>query len=255
MFAARRVESLLHAYGQDEVSPDHYRRYLGNLPRSDLLPKDTCELLLSVEDETVRLYAVQQLIRRRDALGVDTVVDWVAGATLSDDDAIALFDLNAEFSADHLEKRVENPVALRLLETLARELGDRTPVVRPGVWVRTDAGWGYIDRIEDPAGQQVEQFISGQTVHRLSVTLRPNADAEPIVIDLTRKLISFPESDCIYTCSKCNGFTTQDWSLIVNQHDRVVHGGIGPSYRTERVTVRSLRNLQYSIRKPRDELA
>jgi hypothetical protein len=259
MFAAGRINRLRCAHSQGEVLSEHFRRYLANLPRSALLPKSTCELLLSVEDETVRLHAVQQLIRRGDALGVDAVLEWVESANLSDADAIALLELNVESSADHLEKLVENrnesPIALRLLETLARELGDRTPVVRPGVWVRTDVGWGCIERIEDPAGHLVEQFISGQTTYRLYAILRPNADAEPIVVDLTKKLISFPEPDCIYTCSKCKGFSTRDWSLIVNQHDRAAHGGVGPSYRTERVTVRSLRNLQYSARKPRDELA
>ncbi|HEC33281.1 MAG TPA: hypothetical protein ENI37_01015, partial [Chloroflexi bacterium] len=184
MFAARRIERLRRAHRQGEVSAEYFQRYLDYLPRSGLLHKATCRQLLSVDDETVRLHAVQQLIRRKDALGVDAVLAWVEAATLSDADAIAILRLNAQFSVDYLEERLDNPVALRLLEVLSLELGDRTPIVRPGTWVYTDAGWGRIERIGDPTGKPVRQFISGQTEYRLYVTLRPTVDSEPIEVDL-----------------------------------------------------------------------
>ena len=248
MFAPARVEHLLQEHNR--VSTEHFQRYLDRLPRSGLLHRATSRQLLSVDDETVRLHAVQQLIRRNDTLGVDAVLRWVEAATLSDADATAILRLSGQFSADYLEGRLDNPTALRLLEALSLELGDRTPVVRPGIWVCTDAGWGRIERIEDLTGRSVQQYIRGQTDYRLFVTLRPSIDAEPIEVDLTRKLISFCEAVCIYTCTKCKGCSACDWSLLVNRHDKVAHGGVGPAYRKERVTFRSLRTLEYSARPP-----
>ena len=255
MFAADRVERLQHEYAQSQILPAHFQAYMAHLPRSRLLPEATCTLLLSADDERARLYAVQQLVQRSNALGPETVLKWVQDARISDADAIAILRLNTRFSADRLDEHLEDPVALRLYETLAQELGDQTPVVRPGVWVRTDAGWGRIERIEDAEGRPVEQFIRGQDRFRLYVTLRPGVDTEPVIVDLAQKQIAFPNATTIYTCAKCNRFSTQDCYLIVNQHNSVAHGGIGPSYRQERVTVRSLRTLEYSARMPKNELA
>jgi hypothetical protein len=250
LFAARRVERLLAAHEAGDVSEDDFKSYLGKLPRSGLLPESTCQLLLSVQGETVRLRAVQQLIRRENELGPRAVLRWVEDAEISDSDAAALLGLNPEFSADVLKADLNNPIVSRLLESLAPQLGDKTPIVQPGTWVRTDAGWGRIDRIEDQDGEPVDQFLSGRTGYRLHVTLRPAVDAEPVVVDLARKLIRFPQADVIYTCTKCKGFSTQDCYLIVERHDYVAHGGIGPGYRKERVTFRSLRNLTYRARPP-----
>jgi len=250
MFSPGRIERLLQDKKAGKVSPDDFRRYLNNLPRSSLLSVPTCQQLLSVEDDTVRLHAVQQLIRRQDPQGVSAVVEWVDAATLSDADAVGLLNVNAEFGADCLEEQLGNPTALRLLETLALEMEDRTPVVRPGTWVYTDAGWGRIERMEDPDGQPVEQFITGERDYRLYVTLRPALDAMPIVVDLAKKVIRFTEADCIFTCTKCYGFSTQAPGLILNRHDPVAHEGMGPSYRPERGTRRSLRKLKYSSRPP-----
>jgi hypothetical protein len=250
LYAARRIERLLALRDVGDVSADHFETYLANLPRSGLLPQTTCRLLLPVQDETVRLRAVQQLIRRESKLGPETVLRWVEDAEISDSDALALLGLNAEFSADVLKGDLKNPVVSRLLESLAPQLGDKTPIVQPGTWVRTEAGWGRIDRIEDLEGKPVSKFLSGRTAYRLHVTLRPAVDAEPVVVDLPRELILFTEADVIFTCDKCSGFSARDCNLVVEQHDYVAHGGFGPAFRKERITMRSLRNLTYRARPP-----
>jgi hypothetical protein len=58
MFAPPRIKSLLHAHGRGEVASEHYHNYLANLPRSHLLPLDTCILLLEVKVEAARLFAL-----------------------------------------------------------------------------------------------------------------------------------------------------------------------------------------------------
>jgi DNA-directed RNA polymerase alpha subunit len=251
MFAPDRVERLLHRWSQEEISAEHFHRYLDNAPQSTLLHKVTCRYLLSVEDEPVRLRAAEDLIRHTDKQGLEAVLTWVDAGTLSDGDAIALLKATPDFSMAYLEDRTENPVALRLLETLAFELDEQAPVVRPGTWVYTDAGWGRIERIETIDGQPVEEFMAKEDDYRLYVTLRPTLDAEPILVDLARHLITFAAADEIHTCAKCKGFSSQDQNLIVERHDWVVHGGIGPKHLKEQMTKRSLRTLTYSARPPR----
>jgi hypothetical protein len=250
LFAARRIERLLAKREVGEVSTDLFESYLDQMPKSKMLPVATCRQLLSVEDETVRLDAVQQLIHRQNPAGPQTVIRWVDEAEMSDADAVALMMINPEFSAEVLKKNLGRPVATRLLEKLAPELGDRTPIVQVGTWVYTDAGWGRVERIEDQAGAPVEHYLSGQTDYRLHVTLRPAVDAEPVIVDLERKLIIFTDADVIFTCCKCYGFSARDRYLIVERHDYVAHSGLGPSYRQEKIIKRSLRNLKYSARPP-----
>lgn len=253
MFARSRLDRLLQAHSLGCLSPQHLQAYLAALPRSDLLREDACARLLSVPDETVRLHAVQQLIRRSNPLGPDTLVRWVENAEVSEADAVALLMLNGGFSADCLEQQMENATALRLLEALARELGDRTPIVYPGVWVYSDVGWGRIERIEEQSGQPVTKFFSSQSDFRLHVTLRPRGDAEPIVVDLAAGSITFTRSDKVHTCTGCEQFSASDCYLIVNRHNRGAHDGCGPGFRREKGVTRTLRTLGYSTKAPPDD--
>jgi DNA-directed RNA polymerase alpha subunit len=250
LFAAGRIERLMAKRAAGTVPPEHFRAYMDNMPRSGMLPVTTSRALLSVEDETVRLHAVQQLIRREHPAGPEAVLGWVDEARLSDADAVALLALQAEHSAEVLKKHMGNRTATRLLKALAPELGDKTPIVHVGSWVYTDAGWGRIERIEDLAERPVQQFLKGQTEYRLYVTLRPDVDAEPVVVDLKRKLITFTAADVIHTCTKCYGFSAQNPYLIVERHDRVAHGGIGPKRKREKILRRSLRRCIYRTHMP-----
>lgn len=255
MFAANRFERFVEARGRGEISQEHSQAYLANLPRPGLLPQKTCEYLLSESDESIQLQAAEALVSRSNPRGLEVMLEWVDNAQLSDADAVSLLKHNTDFGISYLQNRVTNPSALRLLRALSQDLGDRSPIVQAGTWVFCDAGWGRIERIEDLDGKDVEHFIRGQTDYRLYVTLRPFVDAEPIIVDLAKRDIRFPETDCIYTCAKCGSFSAQDCHLIVSDHNRVSHGNIRPSFRKERITTRLLERLEYSKRAPRQQLS
>jgi len=209
MFAAGRIERLRRARSQGEVSPAHFRRYLVNLPRSSLLPQNTCQQLLLVEDETARLYAVQQLIRRGEVLGLNTVLEWIEGATLSDADAIALLALNPNLAIERLQEGADDLTARRLLDGLNRAVPPEE-IVRVGEWVHCDVGWGRIERIENPHTHAEIEWIAGKRSHyQLHVTLRPDVSPEPIIIDLASASVRFLEPDRVFACTKCEGFSTQ----------------------------------------------
>jgi len=209
MCAAGRIERLRRARSQGEVSPDHFRRYLANLPRSSLLPQNTCQQLLLVEDETARLYAVQQLIRRGEVLGLDTVLEWIEGATLSDADAIALLALNPNLAIERLQKQADGLTARRLLDGLNRAVAPEE-IVRVEDWVHCDVGWGRIERIENPHTRAEVKWIAGKRSHyQLHVTLRPDVSPEPITIDLASASARFLEPGRVFACAKCERFSTQ----------------------------------------------
>ena len=273
MFAVRRIRRLLDVHEKGELAAEDFQTYLANLPRSRLLPFDTCELLLSVEDEKVRLYAVQQLMERNDERGVRAILEWIRAARLSDADAVALLKLNTDLAVDVLREKADDPVALRLREQI-----DIDVVVQPGNWVHSNAGWGRIDRIEDLEGRTVARFIPGRNDLRLYVTLRPlkredaksvlfpwtwylpwpqrlrlqeEGDAESVLLDLSEQRITFLKAERVYTCTKCNACSVaQDPYLIINQHNRAAHDNICPSYRWEQATTLKLRFVKYRKKPP-----
>lgn len=237
MFSPAQLQRLLDGYTAGRVAGAHFQAYLSHIPRSGLLPLASCEKLLAVEDERVQLFAVEQLIRRGSPLGIQTVLARLEEATLSETDAIDLLSVNLDYAVEQLEKQADDPSAPRLLAALADALGDRVPVVRPGGWVRCQAGWGRIDKIERLADNQpIEQFIRGQTDLRLHVTLRPEHDAEPVTIDLLadRLRLKFTKAQDVFRCVEPGcGFITRETDLLIEDHNRAAHGGVHPRFARE----------------------
>ncbi|MBN1815574.1 MAG: hypothetical protein JXA14_27320, partial [Anaerolineae bacterium] len=171
MFAASRFEPILRAREAGTLPQEQFDAYLANLPRSGLVPLTTCRLLLTVDDETARLHAVQQLLTRESPDGVEAVLSWVEAATMSDDDAISLLTQKPDFAAEALRAREGRPTADRLLQAFSQKAEN---VVRVGSWLRCNLGWGRIDGIEHrDSGASVRWCIGGSSPYRLTVTLRP----------------------------------------------------------------------------------
>jgi len=220
MFALGRVKRLLRAHRQGDISSEHFQAYLANLPRSGLLPQATCERLLSVEDERVRLHALQQLIRRSVVLGMDTLLGWVEAARLSDADAIEVLSLNPNFAIEHLQKQSDRLAADRLLKELGQTVEE---VVRVGDWVHCNLGWGRIERIEKRDTQAQVNWCAGtRSPYRLIVALRPGVATEMIAIDLASRTAEFLGSGRAFTCPKCDMFSTQCKDLL-RKHIKVAH--------------------------------
>ncbi|MFQ5612675.1 MAG: hypothetical protein ACE5H9_11140 [Anaerolineae bacterium] len=257
MFAAFRLQRLLDEYAAGQVTEAHFQAYLSHVPRSGLLPLDSCEKLLAVKDERVQLLAIQQLIRRDSPSGVEAVLARLKEAALSDADAVELLALNPDFTVEQLEMQADQPVVSRLLLALSKVLGDRVPVVRVGSWLRSPAGWGRIEQIEGlDDGQAVEQFIRGQTGLRLHVSLRPQHDAEPVTVEVLadRTYLNFKGAEDVLRCTEpaCN-FMTRDIDLMIEDHNRAAHGGVRPRFEIEHKTrFLSTMSLEYRGRAPRN---
>jgi len=258
MFAPDRIKELVDTLERGQVSTRQLQAYLAYLPEFDALPTATFVALLQVHDTALRLRAARELVARSATEGIDAVLEWVGQGSLRDDDALELLRANLEFACNHLEREAADPIAHRLLVQLSEDALGIVYVVRAGMWIYSEVGWGRIDRIEDPSsGTEIDAFIKSRLNYRLHVTLRPDGDAEPAVIDLPARIITLPKAEKISTCTKCDRFSTAkcNWEVIVNQHDRAVHGGIGPRLKHQTETTKTLQEWRFSDIPPRNQFA
>ena len=134
------------------------------------------------------------------------------------------------------------------------EVEKEPEVIKPGMWVSCDTGWGEIEAILDVVRRPVAQFERGNTFVVLKVMLRPRHDATPIEIDISAKRISFPAGMTLYSCGQCGRFTTPTPDLILKAHNRSAHDGVGASYKPEPTHTRKLTHLSFHSHAPQNEL-
>jgi hypothetical protein len=255
LFAPRRIESLLSAYHQGRITPDQFRGYLAHMPRAELVPVQTARLLLGVQDARVELPALQRLIQHRELAVIDHILARCKSGAMSDADALAMLSLEEDWAGNELEKRADDPVALRLLGNFSG-----VHLVKVSTWVQCMAGWGQIQHIVRLSDEgAVEYFLRKGTGYRLGVILRPRHDAEPVTVEVLedRCKLQFERAQKLYRCTKAQGccFITSDVDLLRSDHNRAAHGGLSPQFAIEHKSVfLSVQPPKYSARAPRNVL-
>ena len=139
----------------------------------------------------------------------------------------------------------------------AESAGKKTPppFILPGIWVQCDAGWGQVEKIMDTHGNTLDTLSIPPRRARFIVRLRPGPAAELAEIDLTQKWVFFLHKLPVYTCSKCERFSTSDPYRITSRHNDITHGGVGASYRREKQLYRPLKHLLFQTDAPPDPFA
>ncbi len=254
--AARRLRQVLEAFGQGRLPESLYREYLAGLPRPSLWSPEACEVLLNADDDRIRFQAIQQLVERERSSGIHALLQWLQEGRISDADAIVLVEKSLQWAAERLKEALPHPAALRLLEELGRRYPERVPVAiaRPGYWVRCVAGWGRLERIETADGSRRESFTlsSPEPGLRLHVLLRADdlKRSEKVIIYLEEQTVHFPDVKQVYTCAKCRQFASQDHTRVTEEHDRAVHGGIGPRLMSTSPPLRQTAPLEFRASPP-----
>ncbi len=129
------------------------------------------------------------------------------------------------------------------------------PFIVPGTWVQCDVGWGQVEKIIDAYGRPLDSLATPASRVRFIIRLRPGPAAELAEIDLAQKWVFFLHNLPIYTCSKCECFSTSDPYRITSEHNDTSHGGIGASYRREKQPYRPLKHLLFQTDAPDDPFA
>jgi hypothetical protein len=101
-----------------------------------------------------------------------------------------------------------------------------------------------------PAGEVVGGSVRRTAPARLLATLWPGADAKVVEIDLAERRLVFEEAERVFVCGRCNTFISRDLNLVLTQHNRAAHGGIGPRYRQAQQRVWNLTRCVSSAQPP-----
>ncbi|RME98091.1 MAG: hypothetical protein D6768_18145, partial [Chloroflexi bacterium] len=228
------------------------------LHQTSLWSGDTCEALLNFPYEPVQIFALMYLIRRGLPAGGETILRRVKDHRFSDIDGVDLFELNVDYAAEFLSTQLQDPDARRLFLRLTERDPERqwpVLVVQRGHFVRNCAGWGRIDRVESLAdGQVVDQFLGSDTGYRLHVTLRPNHDKFPAVVEVlsNHQRLNVPPDVKLNRCTRSPAccFATPDVNLLYNGHNRAAHDGLRAQFELKNSPLRSVKPVEYRLRAP-----
>jgi hypothetical protein len=254
LYHPERIRYMLRSIDSCEISQDRLQRYLDQIPRSSLKSPQTCEALLDVPNERLRLGAAAFLVMECRSVAVHKILAWAEGGELSEADTLRLLDSNLAFTTRVLDDMPVTPLVMRLWERLAKARPEKVPIkfVRPGHWVRCQAGWGRVERIEGPDGNgvPVTPILELGPGYRLHVVLRPGEDTESVVIDLKRRQVLFATDATIYHCSTCCCCATRDEGLLYNKHKKIAHQGEVFWFSPVRRSVPQTRKLEFFLNRP-----
>ena len=182
------------------------------------------------------------------------MLTWAEQGQISDAVELELLEVNVFFASRYLSTRAGTNVAGRLWEALARAHPEQVAVicVRPSYWVRCQAGWGRINRIETAGGHEVtlvgrDQIEEG---YRLHITLRPGEDAEPAVLDMGLRQVRFLQTTRVCLCTTCSNCAARNDSMLYSRHKRAAHEGAVIGFRMENLPLKQVAPLEFAVGRP-----
>ena len=231
-----------------EITLMDFNSILEWAPHSKNWPAQTCEILAQLEDPKIRFRA---LVAKDTAKAVVGIIRLVKQSKLSLDDAVELLYEEKPTAIEQVGKIKDDQIAEQLLELLGRyNPYSGLPVVRPGSWVLTNAGWARIDEILDPHTRiSVDSFLDGDGKYVLSVTMHIYESydliGEKAVINMATNEIMFPRVNRVFICQHCQEFATTKLEMF-KSHLIGSHGNALP-YPGERAHVVSLTSIQFNM--------
>jgi len=258
LYQPHRVHVVLEAHQAGQLSDADWQTYLDELRQHAsrlLTAPQAWEPLLQIPDEEVRRATVRQLVVHGDPVGLEALLKWLREGELFESEVLETLEKNLDFAARILESRSADPIALRLLMRLAEKHPNRVPVlyVQRGYWVRCQAGWGRIERIQRLDGYEVPYVYLKELYrnYRLWIVLRPDEDAEPVVLDLDRGEVRFLLPSRHYLCTKCGQFAARRHGWVTGRHERSAHEGWHPRFLIlETSFLPQQANIKFAIRRP-----
>lgn len=198
------------------------------------LPPDECTRLLKTsENPEFQLAMARNLIRDKQSEGVAVVVGLHERRKILGAQVVETLSQDLRFAARILAEKPEDKATANILMELLDRYPNAIPIVRPGAWVGCSLGWAQIDQIVASDGKLVAAFAPDNIEPglRLQVTFNPGPYAIKASIDTSNRLISLQGLSTVYQCAKCNQYIAARVNLVVSEHNRMAHGGLGPSYR------------------------
>lgn len=257
LYRADRIREMLDAYETGQLSEGSLGSYLARVPRIAFQSEPSCKVLLAAPDDRLRLRAAIYLIKEHQPAAVRAILAWAEAGELSEADTLRLLDSNLAFTTRVLDDMPVTPLVMRLWERLAKARPDRVPIkfIRPGQWVRSQAGWGCVKRIEGPDGDNPPMTPCAELAqgYRLHVVLRPGEDAEPVVIDVGRRQVLFSDDAIRYHCSTCHCCAVREEHRLSSEHRKAahpLHKGEVYGFSVVRRSLPQTHKLEFSLSRP-----
>lgn len=219
---------------------------------SQLPPEECTRLLKTSENPDFQLAMARSLMRDNHPDGVTIVVRLRERRMISSAQAVGTLSQNLAFAARILAEKPEDKATANVLTELLDVHPSAIPIIRPGAWVHCSLGWAKIDQIVASDGKSIAALAPNNVEPglRLQVTFNPGPNPIKATIDTSRQLIAWQGLSTVYQCAKCNQYIAVRVNLVVSEHNRMAHGGIGPSYRPLPSPVRISGRLEFRHKPP-----
>ena len=234
------------------------KSYLAEFAATKAIRPESARLILQTEQyPDLVSHALDILLKRQEPTVVDYLLGKVAAGAFSEHDALTFLKLDAQFTLQALRQQPNSPIQERMILALLPLVSD-TELVKLEDRVRTEAGWGRIQKILLDDRERLF-FDPHHEMPILNVILRPGEHSVRVVVDLKRKSITFANSTTLYQCTKagCAGFISPARDDVTYQTQpccswriRAPHSG---NYRQAPGSFRAA--MQYARQQPADMFA
>ena len=237
------LESLFNSMKKEDSIRKRYIQILTTI-KIDLQNLEIARLLLNnSNDPLLEFRGFNSLILHEDQEIVGIILDWIDKGRLSIGNAVEILAKNPNFALNKLESYKEhNPIANVLIKKILDQCGDLDVYIKKGYLIETEAGTGTIVELLGKNKEELDYMRQGINLGVLVVALHDEISSEIVDIDLEKKTIHFINAERLFICTKCNQFVSAYQEKVVNEHNKIAHGGIGPAFRSKQSSIIDFEN-------------
>jgi hypothetical protein len=251
MYQPNLLKQLFKNYPSREIQ----EKYLAPFSKAKNVPVDSAQMILDhISNPALVSKSINTLMEEQAPAAVEYIVENINKGNFSDLGAFEILKPQADFALYALLDLPESSARKRLLKKLS-EYTDQPLLIYTGWWIRCDAGWGKITRIEDPAsGEELARFFIQKIKPVLEIIIRPDHEHIFARVDVSDRNITFPEEEQLYLCTHhtgCRQFISNQIDYVRHYHNRAAHKGLRPAIKNLKSNSTCLRKIpSYSPHPP-----
>lgn len=143
---------------------------------------------------------------------------------INDNNILKLWGLNPHMAYNYLNELPSSEKPIQFLYSLADKYPVETFHIKPGMFIKTPAGWGKITHIQDSLGKTLNITSVESPNLKIKLTLHPNINPETAIADLNQGKIIFPTNQT-YRCDLCRSCISANVQYISETHTKIEHPG------------------------------
>lgn len=189
------------------------------------------------------------LIAREDVSGFNFLMDRFMKGQILGEEVTEILNRNVKFSLKSLSGKKDTHAYAVQISELHRLHPIEAGIIVPGLYLKTPVDWARIDTILDKNGQAIKSASRDDTSLVFKLTFDYGYFSVMGEFSLQEETVTLYGASMYYQCGKCN-FMSKDQGDIVRDHNRIVHGGLSPSFKQVPSKMRLYGDLQLSTKNP-----